>query len=350
MQVDTEVRQYSRPTCRIRAIYCGYPQNVRQKLDEIDQRIVAALLLAPRISRRALSTALDIPERTLVRRVGPLYADGTLRATAVPNPACFPDLIPLVLRVRCRPNRVTEVADVMARRPDTVWVDILGGDEVCTVHFLDGPQARTDLLLRQLVATLSVTSWTFHEFLRIFPTAFTWSGGILTEEQARTLSPELPLITEPIPIREVDQALIRALIHDSRAPYRDLAQRAKVSPVTARHRVEALVAAGTIRLATEVDLTLLGIRAEALVWMTVPPSILDETGQRLAQHPQVRFAGAVTGTATLFLAVAAPDLAALYTFLTETIGAINPLTTLETAPILTTVKRTGLARLPRPHR
>ncbi len=285
-----------------------------------------------------------------MRRVGPLYGDGTLRATAVPNPAYFPDLIPLVLRVRCRPNRVTEVADVMARRPDTVWVDILGGDEVCTVHFLDGPQARTDLLLRQLVATPSATSWTFHEFLRIFPTAFTWSGGILTEEQTRTLSPGLPLVTEPTPLREIDLALIRALVHDGRAPYRDLAQRTKISPVTARHRVDTLLAGGAVRLATEVDLALLGIRTEALLWMTVPPSILDETGQRLAQHPQVRFAGAVTGTATLFLAVAAPDLAALYTFLTETIGAIDNLTTLETAPILTTVKRTGLARLPAPRR
>ncbi|MEV6291386.1 hypothetical protein AB0M41_13420 [Streptomyces sp. NPDC051896] len=41
---------------------------------------------------------------------------------------------------------------------------------------------------------------------------------------------------------------------------------------------------------------------------------------------------------------AATDLDALYHFLSETIGALEHITTLEVTPILTGVKRTGLVR------
>jgi hypothetical protein len=96
-----------------------------------------------------VARCLGLSERTVVRRVALLYADGTLRATVVRNPARFPHLIPVALRIRCRPNKVRQVAQALARRPDTVWVDILGGgDEISPVFFLEGPEARNSLLLR----------------------------------------------------------------------------------------------------------------------------------------------------------------------------------------------------------
>ncbi|MGW7240994.1 Lrp/AsnC ligand binding domain-containing protein [Streptomyces sp. NPDC054804] len=78
--------------------------------------------------------------------------------------------------------------------------------------------------------------------------------------------------------------------------------------------------------------------------MTVAPGGLEETGRRLSRHPQVRFASATTGSATLLVAVAAADLDALYVFLSETVGALEHVTTTEVTPILTGVKRTGLVR------
>jgi hypothetical protein len=59
----------------------------------------------------------------------------------------------MALRIRCRPSRIKAIATGLARRPDTVWVDILGsGDEISSVLSLDGPQARVSLLLRDLPA------------------------------------------------------------------------------------------------------------------------------------------------------------------------------------------------------
>ncbi|MER6378661.1 Lrp/AsnC family transcriptional regulator [Streptomyces sp. NPDC001250] len=314
-------------------------------MNETDRRIAAAMLAAPRASWRTVGRVLGISERTVVRRAAPLFGDGTLRATAVRNPVHFPELIPLALRIRCKPNRISAIAATLARRPDTIWVDVLGGgDEICTVLFLDGPDARNNLLLRDLPATPAVQSWTSRILLRVFPAAFDWSGGLLTQTELTSLRPDVSAApTRPV-LQPLDHQLITALIEDGRAPYTGLARRADTTPLTARRRVDALVNGQVLRLATEVDLARLGIRTEALLWIIVAPGGLEETGQQLSRHPQVRFASATTGSANFLVAVAATDLDALYHFLSETIGALEQISTLEVTPILTGVKRTGLVR------
>ncbi|MGY5118249.1 Lrp/AsnC family transcriptional regulator [Streptomyces sp. 900105755] len=320
-------------------------EKARHQLDETDSRIAAAMLASPRASWRTVGRVLGVSERTVVRRAAPLYHDGTLRATAVRNPVCFPDLIPLALRIRCKPNRISAIAATLARRPDTIWVDVLGGgDEICTILFLDGPDDRNNLLLRDLPATAAVQSWTSHALLRVFPAGFDWSGGLLSQEELASLRPDLPEGAPRPALTPADHQLVAGLVEDGRASYTDLARRAGISALTARRRLEALTGGLVVRLATEVDLARLGIRTEALLWMTVAPGRLEETGRRLSRHPQVRFASATTGSANLVVAVAAADLDALYVFLSETVGALEHVSAMEVTPILTGVKRTGLVR------
>ncbi|WP_369386852.1 Lrp/AsnC family transcriptional regulator [Streptomyces sp. CG1] len=316
---------------------------MRQVLDETDRRIVAVLLASPRASWREVGRVLGLSERTVVRRAAPLYADGTLRATAVRNPAYCPGLVPIALRIRCRPHQIRQVARALARRGDTLWVDILGGgDEVSAVFFLDGPEARNALLLRDLPATDAVHSWTAHTLLRVFPTAFRWTAGLLSPEEADRLAPAPPT-ARPEPL-DLDRALVAALAEDGRSTYTELARRAGTTALTARRRLETLVRGQVVRLATEVDLALIGAHTEALLWITVQPGALQETGETLAGHPQVRFTAATTGPANLLVAVAAADLDALYAFLVTVIGPLGGITAIDTTPLLATAKRTGLTR------
>ncbi|MHB9856172.1 Lrp/AsnC family transcriptional regulator [Streptomyces krungchingensis] len=318
---------------------------MRQTLDSTDRRIAAALLASPRASWRDLGRSLNLSERTVVRRVTPLYADGTLRATAVPNPACFPHLVPVALRIRCRPDKIRQVAQALARRTDTVWVDILGGgDEISAVFFLDGPEARNTLLLRDLPATSAVGSWTAHTLLRVFPTAFRWTAGLLTPDELEQLAPAPTAPTAPPAPLDIDTALLTTLSEDGRATYTDLARRAGTTALTARRRLDALVRGGVLRLATEVDLALLGAGTEALLWIAVRPGALQEAAQTLSAHPHVRFCAATAGPANLVVAVAAANLDALYTFLTDAVGSLDGVTAIDTTPLLATVKRTGLVR------
>ncbi|WP_345440800.1 Lrp/AsnC family transcriptional regulator [Actinoallomurus vinaceus] len=316
---------------------------MRHALDDTDRRIAAALLLSPRASWRELARCLGLSERTVVRRAAPLYGDGTLRATAVRNPAHFPDLIPIAVRIRCRPAKISQVARALARRGDTVWVDILGGgNEISAIFFLDGPDARNTLLLRDLPATDAVDAWTTHSVLRVFPTAFRWTADLLSPQETAQLDPGPPT-TPPAPL-DVDAALIAALTQDGRATYTELARRAGTTPLTARRRLDALLRGQVLRVATEVDLTLLGAHAEALLWITVQPGALHRTAQTLSTHPQVRFTAATSGPANLLIALAATDLDALYTFLTTVVGPLDGITGIDTTPLLQTFKRTGLLR------
>ncbi|WP_042418338.1 Lrp/AsnC family transcriptional regulator [Streptacidiphilus anmyonensis] len=331
---------------------------MRQALDETDRRIAAALVASPRASWREVARCLGLSERTVVRRVALLYADGTLRATAVRNPARFAHLVPVVLRIRCRPNRIRQVAQALARRDDTVWVDILGGgDEISAVFFLEGPEARNSLLLRDLPATDAVGSWTAHTLLRVFPTAFRWTAGLLSPAELAALAEPATSAPDPGPAspsppptqsstqhHDVDTALIAALTEDGRATYTDLARRAGTTALTARRRLESLLAGQVLRLATELDLALLGAQTEALLWIAVRPGALQETAQTLSGHPHVRFCAATTGPANLVVAVAAADLDALYTFLTDAVGPLEAVTAIDVTPLLATVKRTGLLR------
>ena len=309
---------------------------VRHVLDETERRIVSVLLASPRASWRAVGEELGISERTVVRRALPLFQDGTLRATVVRNPVHFPGFVPMALRIRCQPNRIRAVAATLARRPDTVSVDVIGGgDEICAVFQLHGSEDRNLLLLRDLPATASVESWTSYTMLRVFPTAFLWNNG--------PVKPAFPVGSTVPPSRhEVDELLIAALEADGRASYTELAEVAGTSALTARRRVDALVRGLSLRLALEVDLGLLGVHGEAFLWLNVAPGELNATGEALSRHPEVRFAAATTGRANLMVAVASADFAALYEFLTG--GVLDRSIGTEVTPILTTMKRTGLIR------
>jgi DNA-binding Lrp family transcriptional regulator len=185
-------------------------------------------------------------------------------------------------------------------------------------------------------------SWTAHTLLRVFPAAFRWTAGLLSPGETANLAPAPPS-APPAPL-DIDAALIACLVEDGRTTYTDLARRAGTTALTARRRLDALVRGQVVRLATEVDLALLGVHAEALLWITVQPAALEETAETLTTHPQVRFTAETTGPTNLLVALAATDLDALYTFLVTTIGTLSGITAMDTTPLLATAKRTSLTR------
>ncbi|HEX5297618.1 MAG TPA: AsnC family transcriptional regulator [Streptosporangiaceae bacterium] len=195
-------------------------------------------------------------------------------------------LIPMALRIRCRPSRIKAIAVGLGRRPDTVWVDIVGsGDEISSVLFLDGPQARISLLLRDLPATAAVQSWDACDLMKVFPAGFAWSAGLLTADQFDALT---PLSHEPVAVPEtqpLDNALVGELTADARASASDLAARLGTSASTVRRRLDLLVSAHMVRLACGVDLHRVGIGSEALLWISTGPGRLEATGHELSRHP-----------------------------------------------------------------
>ncbi|MFA4928971.1 MAG: Lrp/AsnC ligand binding domain-containing protein, partial [Patulibacter sp.] len=86
-------------------------------------------------------------------------------------------------------------------------------------------------------------------------------------------------------------------------------------------------------------------------WLTVAPADIERVGTEIALHPEVGFVGAVSGPASLFVAVTCRDTADLYRYLTQRLGPITAIRQHEVAVTVRHLKQAGTVmdgdRLPR---
>lgn len=314
-------------------------------LDELDRALVQALMLDGRASFARLAEVLEVSDQTVVRRYRRLRTTGLVRVVALPLGRRV-GLFESWLRVQCAPDAALPVAEALARRPDIAWVTLnSGGTEIQCMTRARTRQDRDTLLLEKLPRTRRVTGIAAHTILRKFfggPEA--WAGlDVLRPDQVAAL--ERPPV-EPGPERyvldETELGLLAVLGQDGRAGYPELARATGLSESTARRRLERLRDAGAVFFDVEIVPAHLGYEAEATLVLTVPPARLAEVGAAIGSHPEVPFAAAVTGAASLMAVVVCRDTDALYTYLTERIGAVPGIQQVELIPTLRTVKRAGM--------
>jgi DNA-binding Lrp family transcriptional regulator len=140
---------------------------------------------------------------------------------------------------------------------------------------------------------------------------------------------------------ERDQKLLDALRFDGRAGYADLAAATGLSQATVARRLAELRANGTIFFDVDVNAALLGVGTQALLWMSVAPAYLEEVATTIATHPEMAVVAATTGPTNLLAQALCADPADLHRYLTRRLGALTAIRTLETAPVLQTIKAAG---------
>ncbi|MFF4352646.1 AsnC family transcriptional regulator [Streptomyces sp. NPDC001530] len=145
----------------------------------------------------------------------------------------------------------------------------------------------------------------------------------------------------PRPLAGTDHALLTALAHDGRASLADLAAATGWSPATVARRLADLRSSGALFFDVDMNDTLLGATARAMLWMSVAPAHLDAVAHTLAGHDELAFVAATTGPTNLVAQALCPNPAALHDYLTRRLGALDAIRTLETAPVLRTVKAAG---------
>ncbi|GAA2890519.1 Lrp/AsnC family transcriptional regulator [Pseudonocardia halophobica] len=251
-----------------------------------------------------------------------------------------------IIRMRCRPGSAEEVAQALARREDTRWVQLLsGGTEISASVQAWSAEERDELILQRLQRTAQIQTVTAHSILHVFgggPDIF-HAVDVLTSDELAALRPVFR--AEPAAgITDADRPLLRVLNRDGRAPYAELAAATGWSESTVARRIEALRAAGLLFFDFDVDDRLLGFHAHTRMWLTVPPAHLLEAGRAIAAHPEVAFCAATTGRANLTVSVVCRDEADLFRYLTERIGALPNIGDVETGPIMRTASGRGPTR------
>ena len=108
------------------------------------------------------------------------------------------------------------------------------------------------------------------------------------------------------------------------------------------------MAAGFLRMRTVVEPSLVGLAVNAFVTLSVNPTQLGQAGELLAAHPAVLMISATTGDRNLCGEIALESDAALYEFLSGTIGQLPGLQHADVAVALRSVKRAGMILPPAP--
>ncbi|MEV8443499.1 AsnC family transcriptional regulator [Actinosynnema sp. NPDC051121] len=309
--------------------------------DDLDRAVVHALHVDGRAPFNQVASVLGTSQQTVARRYRKLRSGGVLRVVGMTDARRLGQ-VEWFLRLRCTPDAALAVARALARRPDTSWVQLTsGGTEIACVVRSPGDNAPEALLLRQLPRTSSVVSVSAHCLLRSFvggPVGWHGRARVLTDDQVARLTPSLGPGSSEVDISG-DGRLLTAMQQDGRATFAELAAAIGSSEPTVRRRVNQLRGSGVLYLDIDLDPTVLGFHAQAILWLSVRPSHLVTAARALARQPEVALAAITTGPTNLLAKVVCRDVEALYTYLTERVATIEAIEHLETAPVIRTLKR-----------
>src|SRR6266699_1200134 len=312
------------------------------------RQIVHILTIEPRASFRTVAAVAGISDQTAGRRYRRMAESAGLRVLGVPDGSRL-GWTDWFVRLQTTPGGADSIAEALARRPDTRWVHLAsGGTEIiCTL------QARTEeqrdaLFLRGLPGSRRVVQITAHSILHDF-TPGPWS------EATRALSPaqfaKLPRRESQDPpargsLLPEDEPLLKELARDGRASTAALAAAIHWHESTVRRRIDELRRSGLLVFELDIDNRVLGLNEHALLWLSVEPARLEEAGNALAAHPEIPFAAATTGPTNLVASAVFRDTRHLYEYLTGELAALPGVSSVQTAPIIATFKRTGSVHQP----
>ena len=325
------------------------------KLDAVDRQIVHILTIEPRASFRTLADVTGISDQTAARRYRRLSESVGLRVLGMLDGSRL-GWANWFVRLQVTPGSADSIAEALARRPDTRWVHLAsGGTEIaCTLQARTAEQ-RDALFLHGLPGSRRVVQISAHSILHNFNPA-PWQGitGALSPAQLAELaraprsgqdSPAqvAPAATQASPTPQ-DEPLLAELARDGRASNAALATVIHWHESTVRRRIDELRRASLLYFEVDIDHEVFGVTVHAILWLSVEPARLAEAGQAMAVQPEIPFVAATTGPTNLVASALFRDTRHLYEYLTGDLARLPGVSSVQTAPIIRTLKRTGSVR------
>ncbi len=336
------------------------PEPAVPALDELDRGILHALRVDGRAPFSRIAEVLNVSTQTVARRYGRLSSEASLRVVGVVN-AHWAGQAKWMIRLTASPHAAQDLAQGLARRTDTTWVRLMsGGTEIFLVmNSRNNTVGHHSLLFREIPRVASITGVSAHHLLHTYlggPTAWQGHTTALTREQQRQLrhradsSDEVAQPNDRTSLTETDWQLLAALQRNGRVSYAELAAATGLSSSTVTRRLAALRAGGALGFDVEIDERVFGVTTQALLWASVVPSHLNDVARTLIQHRELAFVASTTGTTNLVALVLCRNPAELHDYLTRRLSALDAIRTLETSPVLKTLKACSPFLLAQQHR
>ncbi|MEV0148797.1 MULTISPECIES: AsnC family transcriptional regulator [unclassified Nonomuraea] len=311
-------------------------------MDDLDRALVHALHIDGRAPFSRVAEVLGVSAQTVTRRYRRLRREAGLRVVGLADHGRSGHT-QWVVRLTTTPAAARTLAHSLARRADTSWVKLTsGGTEIFAI--VHAPDATRPPLLHDVPRRSGITGVSAHCLLHTYlggPAA--WRGRLQTldDAQQERLRPTLPAPSGSAPLTGADRALMDALRHDGRAGHADLAAVTGWSQATVARRLADLRARDVLFFDVEIDAAAYGVTTQALLWMAVAPADLERVATALAGHRELAVVMATTGTTNLLAHALCSGPADLHRYLVHRLGALDGVRTLETAPVLATLKAAG---------
>jgi Lrp/AsnC family transcriptional regulator for asnA, asnC and gidA len=217
----------------------------RYRLDQIDETLLSLLRIDGRTPFAELAHAVGLSPDAARARYTRLVTDGVLRVIGVVSPQSlgYGRLANVWMTYRGSMEELAKLAG--AAQNITFMTELLGRQNV-----LVEVAARDDTEVADVVLTT---------FLRLPEISDVEIGSCLEfikwDSQARptTSGAERPPTEPPAPLSELDSALLRLLVDNPRASYRELAATLDEPYWMVRKRTQALFSQGTIRATAMID-------------------------------------------------------------------------------------------------
>ncbi|MEV7520341.1 Lrp/AsnC family transcriptional regulator [Streptomyces sp. NPDC091371] len=318
------------------------------ELDAVDHAVLRALHRDPRAPFADVAEAAGVHERTVARRLERMIATGHVHFTAALVPEYQGEGITAELAVRCAPGRVHETALAIARRPETRSVEVATGAlEVFAEINAPGHDALLTLVDSAIGRLDGVVDIHSSVVLRLLLTASDWAPYDEEPTEVRRLAMAGRELPPPLTVDDLDRRLVELLGADARMSTTRLARELRVSETTARRRLARLMTSHILHLRLHADPAVLGYPVEARFRIGVAHSGLDAAVRQLAHEPAVRHLVVTTGSAGLLGYSSHRDLADLHAFTARVFPRLGGVTQVETALLMRTYKRAGVAEAPR---
>src|SRR5215475_391819 len=137
---------------------------------------------------------------------------------------------------------------------------------------------------------------------------------------------------------EIDRRVIKILQADGRRPNTEIARDLHVSETTIRKRVSQLVSQGLINIVAVPTPRAVGLNLSAIIGISVTLPKLKEISEELKRQKEVRYVGLSTGRYDIIVEAFFLDQQHFLDFISNKLGGMDGITSLETSMILDVVK------------
>lgn len=276
------------------------------ELSELDRILIRTLQVDGRRSFAAMARDLDLPEKTIRRRVHELLESCIIQIATVADPAVLGYTVAALIGLNVDgQRRIRPLVESLAQLPAVDYAAITTGrfDALVEVLCRDMTELRT-VVDETLVGAPGVRSAEVFPYLRLHYQEPGWE--VAQQKQDGGLGPA------HTPLDDTDHRIIAELSADGRRPFALVGGTLGVSESQIRKRVTRMLAERTIRITAIVNPCNLGF--ERQLWIGIrcqPGHSITAVADTLARIPSITYVVVCAGRFDLFVEAVCHDTAAV---------------------------------------